>query len=77
MKKFIEHFKSQDSMNLPLPIPDPLIMPDRIYPILGVKVSTINVTAHGVSRIRVENFTANAVEMKVKIIFFLKFFSEL
>lgn len=49
---------------MPLPIPDPMFMPDRVYNLLA-EVSTTNVTAFGVSRIRVENFTSDIVEMKV------------
>lgn len=66
IKKFLEHFKQPDAMNTPLPVPDPMVMPDRTYP-LGVKVTTTNVTAYGISRLRIENFTSNVVEMKVPI----------
>lgn len=64
IKKFLDHFKNPDSIHMPLPIPDPMIMPDRIYNLV-VEVSTTNVTAFGVSRIRVQNFTSDIVEMKV------------
>lgn len=64
VKKFLDHFKTSNSTNLPLPIPDPFFMPDRVYSV-GVKMSTTNVTAYGVSRLKVENFTMDAVEMKV------------
>lgn len=62
----MEHFKNPDSIHMPLPIPDPLVMPDRVYSLGLNKVSTMNVTAFGVSRIRVENFTSDLVDMKVK-----------
>lgn len=65
IKNFMEHFKNAEAASRPLPIPDPMVMPDRIYPILATKVSTTNVTAFGVSHIRVRNFTADAVKMKV------------
>ena len=65
IKNFVEHFKNPEAATRPLPIPDPMFMPDRIYPILTLKVSTTNVTAFGVSHIRVRNFTSDAVKMKV------------
>ena len=65
VRDFLEHFKNPDANNLPLPIPDPFIMPDRIYPVMGVKVATTNVTAYGISRVKIENFTSDLVEMKV------------
>lgn len=64
VKKFLEHFKNPDSMNMPLPLPDPLPMPDRVYPLLA-RVLTTNVSAFGVSRLKIENFTSDIVEMKV------------
>lgn len=65
VRDFLEHFKNPDANKLPLPIPDPFIMPDRIYPIMGVEVATTNVTAYGISRVKIENFTSDLVEMKV------------
>lgn len=64
VKKFMEHFKNPDSMNMPLPVPDPLPMPDREYPLLA-KVYTSNVSAFGVSHLKIENLTSDFVEMKV------------
>ena len=65
IRNFLDHFKNPDAATKPLPIPDPLIMPDRVYPILHLNVLTTHVTAHGVSHIRVRNFTADAVKMQV------------
>lgn len=64
VKKFLEHFKNPDSINLPLPVPDPMPMPDREYPLL-VRVSTTDVKALGVSRLKIANLTSDIVEMKV------------
>lgn len=64
IKRFLEHFKNPNSVNMPLPVPDPLPMPDRVYQLLA-KVSTTNVQAFGVSRLKIENLTSDIVEMKV------------
>jgi hypothetical protein len=65
IKNLLEHFKNPEAATRPLPIPDPLVMPDRVYPIFSMKVLTTFVTAFGVSHIRVRNFTADAVSMQV------------
>lgn len=73
VRDFLEHFKNPDANNLPLPIPDPFIMPDRIYPVMGVKVSTTNVTASGISRVKIESFSSDIVGMKVQVTILINF----
>lgn len=58
MKTFLDHFKNSDFQYI-------CGCPFLILHNLGVKLSTTNVTAFGISKIRVENFTSDIVEMKV------------
>lgn len=63
--KFLEHFKNPDSVNMPLPLPDPMSMPNRTYQIMTASVTTTNVKAYGVSRMRINNFILDVVDMKM------------